>query len=154
MQDTAWFLLISDNVAVIMTVVFWKTLNLGSNLNLEQLIYIHKELLIVAPSTQYHNLKTWLMRPYPANLSEEQTVYNFRQSRLKRVIENFFGVLASSWRIFSFPINASVENIERYVKSAILPTSDRQYSMLPTKVCQLRRNGWKYYKRTLARISK
>ena len=154
MQDTAWFLLISGNMAVIMAVVFWKTLNLGSNLNPELLIYILKELLIVAPSTLYHNLKTWLMRPYPANLSEEQPVYNFRQSRLKRVLENFFGVLASRWRIFSFPINAFVENNERYVKSAILPTSDRQCFMLSTTVCQLRRNGWKYYKRKLARISK
>ena len=25
-------------------------------------------------------LKTWLMRPYPGNLSEEQRVYNLRQS--------------------------------------------------------------------------
>ena len=122
MQDTAWFLLISDNVAVIMTVVFWKTLNLGSNLNLEQLIYIHKELLIVAPSTQCHNLKTWLMRPYPANLSEEQTVYNFRQSRLKRVIENFFGVLAwKHWKI------CEISNTT-YVRQAILHVAHKGLS--------------------------
>ena len=29
---------------------------------------------------QMFTLKTWLMRPYPGNLSEEQPVYNLRQS--------------------------------------------------------------------------
>ena len=52
--------------------------------------------------------------------SEEQRVYNLRQSRLRTVIENTFGVLTSRWRIFNFPINAYVESIERYVKSAIM----------------------------------
>ena len=59
------------------------------------------------------------MKSYPGNLSEGQRVYNLRQSRSKRVIENIFGILASRWRIFSTPMNGSVENIERYVKSAI-----------------------------------
>ena len=36
------------------------------------------------------------------------------------MIENTFGTLASRWRIFNSPLNASFENIERYVKSAIV----------------------------------
>ena len=57
------------------------------------------------------------MRSYTRTLSEEQRVYKIRQSRSRIVIENTFGILASRWRIFNTPMNVSVENIERYVKS-------------------------------------
>jgi len=65
-------------------------------------------------------LKTWLMRPYPGKLTEEQRIFNYRQSRARRVIENAFGILVSRWRIFNTPINASIENIESFVKAAIV----------------------------------
>ena len=38
----------------------------------------------------------------------------------KKGIENAFGILAARWRLFNTPINASVENIEKYVKAAIV----------------------------------
>ena len=65
-------------------------------------------------------LKTWLLRPYPGVLTEFQRVFNYRQSRARRVIENAFGILVTRWRIFLTAINASVENIECYVKSAVV----------------------------------
>ena len=65
-------------------------------------------------------LKTWLMRPYPGKLTEEQRVFNYRQSQARRVIENAFGILVSRWRIFNTPIHASVENVESYVRAAIV----------------------------------
>ena len=66
-------------------------------------------------------LKTYLMRPYPGKkLQENQAVYNYRHSRARRVIENTFGILVSRWRIFNTPINATVENTEKYVKAAIV----------------------------------
>ena len=65
-------------------------------------------------------LKTWMMKPCPGNLSEQQHVDNLGQSRPRRVIENTLRILASRCRIFNTLINASIENIERYVKSAIL----------------------------------
>lgn len=65
-------------------------------------------------------LKTWLMRPYPGKLSEEQRVFNYRQSRARRVIENAFGILTSRWRIFNTPIHANVENVESYVRATIV----------------------------------
>ena len=39
-------------------------------------------------------LKTWLMRPYPVQLSEEERILYYRFSRA-RVIENTFGILAA-----------------------------------------------------------
>ena len=64
-------------------------------------------------------LKTWMMRPYPGKLTEEQSIFNYRQSRARRVIENSFGILRARWRIFSRPIKATVENVENYVLAAI-----------------------------------
>lgn len=66
-------------------------------------------------------LKTWLMRPYPGKqLQEDGAIYNYRHSRARRVIENAFGILVARWRLFNTPINASVENIEKYVKAALV----------------------------------
>ena len=64
-------------------------------------------------------LKTWLMRPYPGQLTEEQRVFNYRLSRARRVIENEFGLLVARWRIFHTPINATVEHVESYVQAAV-----------------------------------
>eukprot|EP00794_Sanderia_malayensis_P001689 gene1689-1882_t len=64
-------------------------------------------------------LKTWLMRPYPGKLTEEQRIYNYRVSRARRVIENAFGILVARWRLFRSPIRASQENVTRYVLAAI-----------------------------------
>ena len=64
-------------------------------------------------------LKTWLMRPYPGKFDEEQRIFNYRLSRARRVIENSFGILCARWKLFSKPIKASVDNIEKYVLACI-----------------------------------
>ena len=66
-------------------------------------------------------LKNWLMRPYPGQqLQEDGAIYNYRHSLARQVIENAFGILVTTWRLFITPINASVKNIEKYVKAAIV----------------------------------
>ena len=66
-------------------------------------------------------LKSWLMRPYPGtDLScEKKKIYNYRQSRARRVIENTFGILSTSWRIFHKPIKATVTNAENFTLACL-----------------------------------
>ena len=91
-------------------------------------------------------LKPWLMRPYPGKLPEPEKVYNYRQSRARRVIENAFAILRARWRIFSHPIKASVENTERYVMACLClhnylrQTENSLYT--PQRFC--RRGSWKW----------
>ena len=65
-------------------------------------------------------LKTCLLRPYPGStLTEKKSVYNYRHSRARRVIENSFGILVSQWRIFNTPIHAKLKNVEKVVLAAM-----------------------------------
>ena len=64
-------------------------------------------------------LKTWLLKPYPGNLTEAQRILNYRLSRCRRVIENTFGILVARWRLFRGPIRASRENVLRFTLAAI-----------------------------------
>lgn len=65
-------------------------------------------------------LKSYLMKPYGGReISQECSIFNYRLSRARRVIENAFGILASRWRIFRHPITASIENVEKIVECAV-----------------------------------
>ena len=65
-------------------------------------------------------LRVDLMRPYPGhNLPEDEAVFNYRQSRARRVIDNSFGILSVRWRIFRRPILANPENVIGIVKATI-----------------------------------
>lgn len=51
------------------------------------------------------SLNTYLIKPYNRrNLTREQGIFNYRLSRVRRISENAFGILASKFRIFERPI--------------------------------------------------
>ena len=61
-------------------------------------------------------LKKWLMWPFPGKTAHnEERIYNYRHSRARRVIKNFFGILSACFRILQKPIRASVQNVEKYI---------------------------------------
>ena len=66
-------------------------------------------------------LQEWLIKPYSksALTSEIKQVFNYRQSRARRVIQNTFGILVSRWRIFRQLIEASPEKVKKYTLAAI-----------------------------------
>lgn len=66
-------------------------------------------------------------------------MFNYRLSRARRVVESAFGLLASRWRIYRKPINASLPTVNKIVKATTalhnfiiqnelqLPISERVY---------------------------
>ena len=63
-------------------------------------------------------MKTNMMRPYPRRkeLDRSETIFNYRLSRARRVIENAFGILASRFRVFRRPIIANTDNVKKITK--------------------------------------
>jgi len=52
-----------------------------------------------------------IMLPYTTNLSKKspKRVFNYRLSRVRRIIENAFGLLSSVFRVFRKPIEVKIE---------------------------------------------
>ena len=65
-------------------------------------------------------MRKYQIRPFPGkHLDENQTIYNYRLSRARRIIENIFGILAARWRIFRRPIKASTDTVEKIILSTV-----------------------------------
>ncbi|XP_047472445.1 protein ALP1-like [Penaeus chinensis] len=66
-------------------------------------------------------LKTYLMKPYPGrNITKEQTIFNYRLSRARRVSENAFGILASKFRVLMQPIASKPNNIKDIIFATVV----------------------------------
>ncbi|XP_030747047.1 protein ALP1-like [Sitophilus oryzae] len=64
-------------------------------------------------------LKPYLMKPYPRRnqLSIAQKVFNYRQCRARRVVENAFGIMSSRFRIFRSPILLAPTTVVKLIKA-------------------------------------
>lgn len=62
---------------------------------------------------QGFRLTTRFMRPYSSSVTDRKAVYfNYKLSRARRVVENYFGMLASRFRLLLRPIYATPENVK------------------------------------------
>lgn len=64
-----------------------------------------------------------LMKPYPRNQSlvdESIAIYNYRHSRARRIVENAFGHLANTFRIFHQPIPVSPDVVDLIALTACI----------------------------------
>ena len=68
-------------------------------------------------------LKDYLMHPYPGTRSRklpiDQAVFNYRLSRARRVIKNYFGILVAQWRLFRKPICGDNKNNTSYILAGV-----------------------------------
>jgi hypothetical protein len=65
-------------------------------------------------------LSTYMMKPFPqSNLTKEKRVFNYRLSRMRRISENGFGILANRWRIFRRPFSLEPEKVKIITLAAI-----------------------------------
>jgi len=65
-------------------------------------------------------LSLYMMKPFPQNgLTIERRVFNYRLSRMRRISENGFGILANKWRVFRRSFSLSPENVRIVTLAAI-----------------------------------
>ena len=62
-----------------------------------------------------------LMRPYPgSDMADAKRIYNYRLSRVRRIAENAFGILANRWRMYHRKLPLSPGNVDCVVKATIV----------------------------------
>lgn len=68
-------------------------------------------------------LKKYLMRPYPRSarrLSEAERIFNYRLSRTRNTVENAFGILANTWRIYQRPFECRVQLCDKLILATVV----------------------------------
>uniref|UniRef100_A0A8C5H0P0 DDE Tnp4 domain-containing protein n=1 Tax=Gouania willdenowi TaxID=441366 RepID=A0A8C5H0P0_GOUWI len=64
---------------------------------------------------------SYLMRPYPRqNLNHRKSIFKYRLSRARIVVENVFGILLVRWWIFHRRITLHPNNVDRVVVAACI----------------------------------
>ena len=65
-------------------------------------------------------LRPWMMKPYAQRgLDHPQTVFNYRLSRARRVVENAFGILANRFRCMLTTMQQQPETVRTIVMAAL-----------------------------------
>lgn len=83
-------------------------------------------------------LKKYLLKPYGGQqLSEKEKIFNYRLSRVRRIVENCFGILVSRFRIFEKPLPFSPEKVEKIVKACCALHNWFRKTKTPIQVCTL-----------------
>ncbi|PNF37380.1 hypothetical protein B7P43_G16661 [Cryptotermes secundus] len=65
-------------------------------------------------------LKKYLMKPHSKtgrSLSEAEKTFNYRLSRTRNTVENAFGILANTWRIYQPPFKCNVEHADKVIQA-------------------------------------
>jgi len=64
----------------------------------------------------------WLMKPYPVNphITDGQRNFNYRQSRVRMVVENVFGQLKGRWRCLQKRIDVQVDDVVTAVGACVV----------------------------------
>jgi len=63
-------------------------------------------------------LKTYLMRPYPGSQSKgdnETSIFNYRPSRARKMVENAFGILSQKFKIYRRILQSLPENTDNII---------------------------------------
>lgn len=61
-----------------------------------------------------------LIKPYSRNLDAKKTIFNYRLSRARQVVEVAFGILANRFRVLHNRVHAKVENATLAVETCVL----------------------------------
>ena len=65
-------------------------------------------------------LSLYMMKPFPQiNLTKEKRISNYGLSRMRRISENGFGILANKWRVFRRPFSLEPEKVKITTLAAI-----------------------------------
>jgi hypothetical protein len=77
-------------------------------------------------------LQTYLMRPYPGSQSKvdsEKSIFNYRLSRSRRVVENGFGILSQKSQIYQRTLQSLPENADIIFATCILHSYLRDHGV-------------------------
>ncbi|CAN7946872.1 unnamed protein product, partial [Ixodes pacificus] len=65
-------------------------------------------------------LKPYLLRPFPAaELKDPETMFNYRLSRGRRIVENSFGILRNRFQVYGHPLRQKPHRAVKVVKATI-----------------------------------
>lgn len=79
-------------------------------------------LLYVIVGDEAFPLEKYLMRPYPRSarrFSEVKIIFNYRLSRSKNTVENAFGILTNTWKIYHRPLKCRIELDDKVVLGTV-----------------------------------